>query len=99
MHFVAPKFYEAIVPSWVGHEKAVVRWSGVAEVVCGALVAVPRTRKLGAWCSVATIIGVYPANLQMAIDTGVPRDAKGLVAWVRLPLQLPMVRWALRHTG
>jgi uncharacterized membrane protein len=31
-HFVVPGFYEAIVPRWIGHEKAVVRWSGVVEI-------------------------------------------------------------------
>ncbi len=100
MHFVAPRFYEAIVPSWVGHERAVVRWSGIAEVASGALVAVPRTRRLGAWCAVITLLGVYPANIQMAVDAGVARrDPRAWAVWLRLPLQFPMIRWALKHTG
>jgi uncharacterized membrane protein len=98
MHFVAPGFYEKIVPRWIGHEKAVVAWSGVAELLCGALVAVPRTRRLGAWLSVVTLVAVYPANIQMAVDAGRPGNAEEWVAWLRLPLQVPMVRWAHRHT-
>ena len=98
MHFVVPRFYEQIVPRWIGHEKQVVAWSGVAEILCGALVAVPRTRRLGAWLTLVTLVVVYPANVQMAIDAGKPHDAMSWGAWLRLPLQLPMWRWAWKHT-
>ena len=98
MHFVAPGFYEKIVPRWIGHEKAVVAWSGVAELLCGALLAVPRTRRLGAWLTVVSLLAVYPANIQMAVDAGRPTDAEELVVWLRLPFQLPMLAWAHRHT-
>ena len=97
-HFLVPRFYEQIVPRWVGHEEAVVRWSGVVEIAAGALVAVPRTRRLGGWAALLTFIGVYPANIQMVVDAGRPHDAASAGAWVRLPLQLPMFAWAYRHT-
>src|SRR5262245_14511608 len=98
MHFVVPKFYEAIVPRWAGHPKRVVQVSGVAEILCGALVALPPTRRLGAWASLIVLILVYPANIQMAIDAGKPHDAYSWGVWLRLPLQFPMFAWALRHT-
>ncbi len=96
-HFVVPGFYERIVPRWIGHEKAVVRYSGIAELLCGALVAVPRTKRLGAWFTVIVLLVVYPANIQMAAEAGKPGNAEEWLAWLRLPLQLPMVRWAHRH--
>lgn len=98
MHFVAPGFYTKIVPRWIGHERAVVAWSGVAELLCGLLVAVPRTRRVGAWATVVVLVVVYPANLQMAVDAGRPADAMGWAAWLRLPLQVPAIVWAQRHT-
>lgn len=98
LHFAIPEFYERIVPKWLGHDRAVVQWSGAAELLCGALLALPRTKRVGAWLTVLTIMGVYPANVQMAIDAGIPRDAEGWVAWLRLPLQVPMIRWAWKHT-
>jgi uncharacterized membrane protein len=98
LHFAAPDFYERIVPKWIGHEKAVVAWSGVAEVLCGVLVAVPRTRRVGAWMTVVTLVAVYPANLQLAVDAGRPRDALGWAVWLRLPFQFPLVAWAHHHT-
>jgi uncharacterized membrane protein len=98
MHFVSPGFFERIVPKWIGHEKAVVAWSGAAEVLCGVLLAVPRTRRFGAWLTVVTLVAVYPANLQMAVDAGRPQEAADWVAWLRLPLQFPLIVWAHHHT-
>ncbi len=98
LHFVVPGAYERIVPRWLGNPRAWVYGSGVLELAGGALLALPRTRRAGAWLTAATIVAVYPANVQMAIDAGMPRDALGWVAWLRLPLQLPLLAWALKHT-
>jgi uncharacterized membrane protein len=51
----------------------------------------PRTRRLGGWASVALLVGVFPANVQHALDDG------GAV-WLRLPLQWPLIAWAHRQT-
>jgi len=98
MHFVVPGFYERIVPGWAGDPRRVVWWSGWAELACGALVAVPRTKRLGAWVTLVVLVAVYPANIKMALDAGTPHDAASWGAWLRLPLQLPMWLWAYRNT-
>jgi len=50
--------------------------------------------------STALLLAVWPANLQMALDAGTGRHPGGmdspLVAWGRMPLQLPML-WAARE--
>src|SRR4051794_15427001 len=61
MHFVVPSFYERIVPAWAGDAKRVVWWSGWAEIACGTLVAMPKSRRFGAWVSLVLLIVVYPA--------------------------------------
>ncbi len=98
-HFVAPRFYERIVPRWFPWSRPAVLWSGVAEVTAGALIALPRTRRLGAWLALATIVAVYPANVQVAIDalrSGSRLQILG--AWLRLPMQIPMLLTAHRLT-
>lgn len=97
-HFVFPRFYEAIVPRWAGSPRFHVVWSGLAELLAGTLLAVPRTRRVGAWLALVLLVAVYPANVQMAIDAGRPKDLEGLAAWLRLPLQIPMWRAAWRLT-
>jgi uncharacterized membrane protein len=98
MHFVAPTFYEQLIPKPLGNRRAWVLGSGVVEMACGALVWNRRTSRLGAWLSLLTLIGVYPGNLKMAADAGVPTDPRSWGAWIRLPLQVPMWVWAYRHT-
>jgi uncharacterized membrane protein len=76
-----------------------VLWSGVAEVASGELIAVPTTTRVGGWLATATILGVYPANIQMTVDAtrGGSRGAK-VATWLRLPLQLPMLAKAWSYT-
>lgn len=98
-HFLAPRFFERIVPRWFPWPRAAVLWSGVAEVASGALIAVPRTRRLGAWLALATIVAVYPANVQMALDAARSGSRPAILGtWLRLPMQLPMLATAHRLT-
>ena len=97
LHFVAPRPFERIVPRFLGNARAHVYWSGVAEIVSGVLLAVPRTRRTGALLAAATFIAVWPANWNMALDAGYPpKGAMAWGAWLRLPLQIPMITSALK---
>ncbi|HUW01031.1 MAG TPA: MauE/DoxX family redox-associated membrane protein [Acidimicrobiales bacterium] len=96
-HFVNPEFFDEIVPSWMPlPNRTVTHASGVAEIAVGSLLLSRRTAKLGAWSTLLVLLGVYPANVQMAIDTGMPEDLEGWAVWIRLPLQFPMFAWAIR---
>ena len=53
-------------------------------------------RERGRPASTATLVGVYPANIQMAVDAGRPRSLTSWGPWLRLPLQVPMVLSAAR---
>jgi uncharacterized membrane protein len=101
-HFLIPRSYARIVPRFLGHARGLVAVTGVAEVVAGALLAVPGTRRAGAWLTCALLVGVWPANLQMALDGGIVGAGFPLgsaaVAWARVPLQAPLLAWAWRHT-
>ena len=99
LHFVTPRTYEAIVPRPLPYKRELVLGSGVAEVACAGLMLHPRTRRLGGLLSAGLLVAVFPANVQMTVDTA--RDSRKpwwftLGTVLRLPLQLPMVRTALR---
>jgi uncharacterized membrane protein len=98
-HFVSPSFYRAIVPPSLQHEaKRVVEVSGVAEVLGGLGVLLPRTRRLSGVALVALLAAVFPANLYMA---SAPERFKRVPRWAlyaRLPLQPLMMWWAWRAT-
>lgn len=99
LHFVAPRPYEAIVPRSLGAPGPWVRGSGVVELACAAAVVAAPTRRWGALASAALLVAVFPANVRMALDSGRPgrRGLAGnpVLAWGRLPLQVPLVLWAL----
>ncbi|HZJ06476.1 MAG TPA: hypothetical protein VFD59_13530 [Nocardioidaceae bacterium] len=65
-----------------------------AELACAALLAFRPTRRLAGWACVVLFIVVLPANIKMALDS-LSGDGSALIAWVRLPLQIPLVLWAL----
>ena len=94
-HFTKPAFYDPMVPRELpGPARAWTYGSGVAELAVAAAVANPRTRRRGALAAAALLVAVFPGNLQMA------KDAKGVkektLTYARLPIQLPLVRWAWR---
>jgi uncharacterized membrane protein len=99
-HFLRPEFYDAIVPGWVpGTARTWTYGSGAAELAIGVALLLPRQRRRAAYAAVVLFVVVFPANVKMALDGGHP-DASGVlgtaaVAWVRLPLQVPLIWWAL----
>ena len=96
MHFVNPSFFDAIVPPWVpGSERAATYASGVAEVLVGVGIVFARTRRLALWSAAALFVAVYPANLYLAWDWRERELSERLVAFGRLPLQIPLVWWAI----
>ncbi|MEO6882316.1 MAG: hypothetical protein ABI181_15385 [Mycobacteriaceae bacterium] len=96
-HLARPQLFDPMVPaSLPGSARRWTLGSGVAELGCAALLAVRRTRRLGALSSAALFVGVFPANVSMALRSrGSSRGAR-IAVWSRLPLQVPLVVWALR---
>ncbi|WP_034267598.1 DoxX family protein [Haloechinothrix halophila] len=99
LHFAVPKFFDALIPRALpGSPRAWTYGSGVAELGCAAAVAMPRTRRIGATLAALLFIAVFPGNVKMAVDYH--RTQKPLPMRVgtllRLPLQVPLVLWALR---
>ena len=96
LHFVTPKTYESIMPDYLPRHRELVYASGVVEIVAGAATMHPGTRRFGSLLGIATLVGVFPANLHMATNPDrypqIPGGRKALYA--RLPLQLLLIAWA-----
>jgi len=99
MHFLRPRFFEAIVPPAIEAQKQeVVAISGAAEIAGAALVLPAATRRLGRWWLLALLVAVFPANVHMAVN---PEQIRGLdmrmfprwALWARLPLQPLAMAW------
>jgi uncharacterized membrane protein len=95
LHFLTPRPYAAIVPSQLPAPTGIVYASGLAELLCAAGLALPRTRRLAGWATAALFVVVFPANVVMATGSGDRSDIYQAGAWARLPLQIPLIAWAV----
>jgi len=96
LHFAIPKSYEAMMPSYLPAHRELVYASGVAEIAGGVGLMHPRTRHWAGWWLIATLLAVFPANINMALNPDryaqtVPGGEAALIA--RLPLQAALIAW------
>ena len=63
LHMVRPEHFDTIVPTALpGPARGYTYASGVAELAVAALLAVPRTRRLGGLAAAALFVAVFPAT-------------------------------------
>jgi uncharacterized membrane protein len=95
-HMTAPRSFDRIVPHALPGDPRVWTYaSGAAELAVAAAVANPRTRRHGALAAACLFTAVLPANVQMALDWNERPVPLRVAAYARLPLQIPLVTWAL----
>jgi uncharacterized membrane protein len=93
MHFVIPRSYAAIVPTFLPARLFLVYLSGAAELAGGVGLLVPRVRRPAALGLIALLAAVFPANVQMLANALAATKPQWQVAllWARLPLQLVLI--------
>ena len=99
LHFFHPDPYVRIIPSFLPWPKMAVWISGGAELAGGAGLLLRRFRRWAAYGLALLLIAVFPANIYMAVAhvsfPGVLGES--WVQWLRLPLQIPLIAWALYY--
>lgn len=101
LHLVEAETFEAMVPTWLpGSPTTWNRLATTGEAASAALLASRRTAKAGGYLAAATFVGVFLANVEAARTGGYPMFpgwfSTRTAAVARLPLQVPLVLWALR---
>jgi uncharacterized membrane protein len=96
MHFIIPRQYIAIMPEYLPAHRELVYASGVAEMAGGAGVLSERTRRPAGFWLIATLIAVFPANVNMALHPDRFARIPPAALWVRLPFQAVFIRWVWR---
>ena len=94
-HLIAPAQFMPLLPDWTPYPLELVYLSGIAELLAATgLIAKLR------WAPIFTalvLLAVWPANWWVAIEaTNNAEIATAVIAWLRLPLQLPLIYWALK---
>jgi len=96
LHFVKPRPYESMMPDALPAHRELVYLSGVAEMAGGAGVLADRTLRPAGWWLIATMLAVFPANVNMAVEAERFERIPEPLLWARLPLQAAIVYWIWR---
>ena len=94
-HFLSPGPYLEIMPPSVPWPRAMIYLSGIAEILGGAGILFPGTRKAAGWGLIALLVAVFPANIFAAIH-GMNFSGWQVPAWLlwlRLPIQPLLIAW------
>lgn len=95
LHLVNPGAFLWLMPPWLPEPITLVYLSGVAELVAAAGLLL-RLRWAPVF-TVLTLLAIWPANWWFAIDSLGSDPALAIAAWLRLPLQIPLIIWAWRN--
>lgn len=93
-HFILTEGMAQMVPPPFPPVETV--WAtGVLEILGAIGLLVPRTSKLSAWCLLALLIAVFPANIYASVNqTGLGGHVDGpSYLWQRVPFQLLLLVW------
>ena len=91
-HFLIPAFYLAMMPPWLPAHQFLVQVSGVAEIVGGVGLLMPRVRQAAGVGLILLLIAVFPANIEM-LQNARAAGAPELALWIRLPFQVLFIWW------
>ncbi len=107
MHFAQPKPFDTLVPPELpGGRRVWTYGSGAVELALGAAIAGSLTGRTSrsyeaavSTTATAFLAGVWPGNIKMAWDWRNKDLTERSIAFVRVPLQLPMMysTWKLGH--
>ena len=84
------------MPDALPAHRDIVYLSGAAEIA-GALAVLPdRSARWAGWWLIALLVGVFPANVNMAVHAERFRAVPEALLWLRLPIQGVLIAWVWR---
>ena len=97
-HFRRSEWYVEIVPPFLPYKLELVLISGVAEIILGFMLLLPKMRFIAGNGLILLLVLVYPANIYLAYTNGAALDTSPLIAWGRLPIQFVFIGVAYLHS-
>lgn len=93
-HLVRPQIFYPLMPPQLGPPRPWVVASGLAELACAAGLATGQ--RWAPAVTTATLAVVWMGNAQMAVNLQRSRRPawQKAAAWARMPVQVPLMRWA-----
>jgi len=95
IHLAHPATFTPIVPHFLPWPTGLVYASGLAELICA--VGLWRRHRWAGIAAAVLLVVIWPANLQDSITAQQGHAlATQVLLWVRLPVQIPLIWWALQ---
>ncbi len=91
LHFIRPRTFIAITPSYIPKRREIVYASGVFEILGGLGLLFPFTRRYAAKGLVTFLYAVFPVNINMAINKIDFDYIPKWLLWARLPMQFLLI--------
>lgn len=95
LHFIIPEFYLAMMPPFLPFQQFLIIFSGIAEVAGAIGIQIPRLRKLAGIGLIVLLVGIFPANIYVAVANPIIPNLEYSVSsmWLRLLLQPIFIVW------
>ena len=99
-HFTEPEIFIAITPPFIYFREAAVYFTGLIEIVGGALLLINKYRKKGGALMIILLLLVFPANIYLVFSEEAQIVFQGTRAdaIIRLPFQIPLIFIAYWHS-
>jgi uncharacterized membrane protein len=99
-HFTDPETFVAITPPFLYFREAAVYFTGLIEIVGGALLLTNKYRKKGGALMIILLLLVFPANIYLVFSEEAQTVFQGTRAdaLIRIPFQIPLIFIAYWHS-
>ncbi len=99
-HFTDPEIFVAITPPFIYFREAAVYFTGLIEIVGGALLLTNKYRKKGGALVIILLLLVFPANIYLVFSEEAQTVFQGTRAdaLIRIPFQIPLIFIAYWHS-
>jgi uncharacterized membrane protein len=97
MHFIKPKIYMRIMPTYLPNHKLLVLLSGVAEIILGIAICFKEIRSLAVYGIIAMLVVFLSVHFYMLSGE---KASAGIPKWLlilRIPIQFALMAWAYMY--
>jgi uncharacterized membrane protein len=97
VHLVNPGVFESLIPPFLGNESLWILGSGITEII--AALGILTKQKWAPKFTAFVLLIIWVGNWWYAIDVTFNLESSWFLilgSWLRLPLQIPLIQWALR---
>ncbi len=101
-HFISPESYLPIIPEYIPNHEFINIFAGMAEIILGIGLLIPKTRKISAWGVILMLIAFIPAHVYFiqigsCVEGGICTPE--WLGWIRLVFIQPLlIVWAWIYT-